>query len=53
MIGNIGPILRNEGEKIKEKYGVNPETAKNNSYFWLPHSEYICHPENFARVHYY
>jgi len=55
MIGSIGPMLKSGGEKVKEKYGINPRNQPGIVViFGYPAVKYsYAIRRNFAKIHYY
>ena len=55
MIGSIGPMLKNGGKKVKEKYGINPANQPGIVViFGYPAVKYKrAIRRNLAKIHYY
>jgi nitroreductase len=55
MIGTIGPMLKNGGKGLKEKYGLNPRNQPGIAIiFGYPAVKYRhTIQRNLAKVHYY
>ncbi len=55
MIGTIGPMLKNGGKDVKDKYGINPRNQPGIAIiFGYPAVKYRCAiRRNLAKIHYY
>jgi nitroreductase len=55
MIGTIGPMLKNGGKDLKDKYGINPRNQPGIAIiFGYPAVKYRCAiRRNLAKIHYY